>query len=112
MNIETERLVLESISPALVGRTVARDQTTDDNWHPEYPFEDELVPLAGLAATSSPDPVFTMYLIRRKSDSCAIGGFVSSDPQTTLGRWSSVTVSLHQSEVQILLPRPSVELLK
>ena len=37
---------------------------------------------------------------------------VSSDPQTTLGRLSSVTVSLHQSEVQVLLPRPSVELLK
>ena len=86
MNIETERLVLESISPALAGRIVARDQTTDDNWHPEYPFEDELVPLAGLAATSSPDPVFTMYLIRRKSDSCAIGGFGFFGPPDDTGQ--------------------------
>jgi len=31
MNIETERFMLESISPALAGRIVARDQTTDDN---------------------------------------------------------------------------------
>jgi len=112
MNIETERFMLESISPALAGRIVARDQTTDDNWHPEYPFEDELVPLAGLAATSSPDPVFTMYLIRRNSDLCAIGGFGFFGPPDDTGQGSSVTVSLHQSEVQVLLPRPSVELLK
>jgi RimJ/RimL family protein N-acetyltransferase len=75
MKIESERLVLESISPDLAQRIVAGDRTDDDNWHPEYPFEDELVPLAGLAASSSPDPVFTMYLIRRRSDGCAIGGF-------------------------------------
>jgi hypothetical protein len=60
MKIDSERLVLESISPDLPRRIVAGDQTDDDNWHPEYPFEDELVPLAGLAASSSPDPVFTM----------------------------------------------------
>jgi RimJ/RimL family protein N-acetyltransferase len=86
MNIETERLVLESISPAFAGRIVARDHTDDDNWHPAYPFEDELVPLAGLAATSLPDPVFTMYLIRRKSDSCAIGGFGFFGPPDVAGK--------------------------
>ncbi len=86
MNIETERLVLESISPALAGRIVARDQTDGDNWHPEYPFEDELAPLAGLAASSSPDPFFTMYLIRRKSDGCAIGGFGFRGPPDDAGQ--------------------------
>ena len=86
MNIETERLVLESISPALAGRIVARDETDGDNWHPEYPFEDELVPLAGLSASSSPDPVFTMYLIRRKSDGCAIGGFGFFGPPDDTGQ--------------------------
>ena len=86
MNIETEHLVLESISPALAGRIAARDQTDDDKWHPDYPLEDELDPLAGLAATSSPDPVFTMYLIRRKSDSLAIGGFGFFGPPDDAGR--------------------------
>lgn len=86
MDFETERLALDSISPALAGRIVARDQTDDDNWHPEYPFEDELVPLAALAATSSPDPVFTMYLIRRKSDGCAIGGFGFFGPPDDTGQ--------------------------
>ena len=86
MNIETERLVLESISPAVVGRTVTRDQTTDDYWHPEYPLEDELVPLAGLAATSSADHVLTIYLIRRKSDSCAIDGFGFFGPPDDTGQ--------------------------
>jgi RimJ/RimL family protein N-acetyltransferase len=86
MNIETEHLVLESISPALAGRIVARDQTDSDNWHPEYPLEDELDPLARLAATSSPDPVFTMYLIRRRSDSFAIGGFGFFGPPDEAGR--------------------------
>jgi RimJ/RimL family protein N-acetyltransferase len=75
MKIDSERSVLESISPDLARRIVASERTDDDNWHPEYPFEDELVPLAWLAASSSPDPVFTIYLIRRKSDGCAIGGF-------------------------------------
>jgi RimJ/RimL family protein N-acetyltransferase len=86
VEIESERLVLESISPDLARRIVADDRTDDDNWHPEYPFEDELVPLAGLAATSSPDPVFTMYLIRRKSDSCAIGGFGFFGPPDGVGQ--------------------------
>ena len=86
MNIETEHLVLECISPALAGRIAARDQTDDDKWHPDYPLEDELDPLAGLAATSSPDPVFTMYLIRRKSDSLAIGGFGFFGPPDDAGR--------------------------
>ena len=86
MKIESERLLLESISPDLARRIVAGDQIDDDNWHPEYPFEDELVPLAGLAASSSPGPVFTMYLIRRKSDGCAIGGFGFRGPPDDTGQ--------------------------
>ena len=74
MEIESLRSILENILPDLAGRIVARHQTDDDNWHPEYPLEVELVPLVRLAATSSPDPVFAKYLIRRKSDAYAIGG--------------------------------------
>jgi len=86
MYIETERLTLESISPDLAQRIVAGDRTNDDHWHPEYPFKDELVPLAGLAASSSPDPIFTMYLIRRKSDGSAIGGFGFRGPPDETGQ--------------------------
>jgi RimJ/RimL family protein N-acetyltransferase len=75
MHIESDRVILESISPALARRIIARCETADDHWHPEYPFEDELVPLGHLAATETPDDVFTLYLVRRRSDGLAVGGF-------------------------------------
>lgn len=86
MQIESDRLVLESISPELARRILAGDQAEGDNWHPEYPFEDELIPLAGLAAASSPDPVFTLYLLRRKADGYAIGGLGFFGPPDDDGR--------------------------
>lgn len=66
--------MLDVISPELARRIVARDEQPGDDWHPEYPFADELDPLRSLGAASSPDPVFTMYLIRRRSDGSAVGG--------------------------------------
>lgn len=74
MRINAARLTLESISPELARRIVAREPAANDAWHAEYPFEDELAPLQGLAADPDPDPVFTMYQIRRRSDGLAIGG--------------------------------------
>ena len=75
MVITTSRISLEPISPALARRIVDRDEHSDDHWHPEYPFVDELVPLQGLADSEEPDPVFTLYLLRRRSDGLAVGGF-------------------------------------
>jgi hypothetical protein len=80
MEIESLHSILENIFPDLAGRIVVDEQPDDDNWQPEYPLEDEVVPLVRLAATSSPDPVFTRHLIRRKSDAYAIGGFGSFGP--------------------------------
>ena len=74
MKVDAARLTLESISPELARRIVERDPGANDAWHAEYPFEDELVPLRGLAADPDPDPVFTMYQIRRRSDGLAVGG--------------------------------------
>ena len=65
---------LDPIDPALAARIVAREERAGDDWHPEYPFEDELVPLRSLAASDSSDPVFTLYAIP-DDDSLASGGF-------------------------------------
>ncbi|MGN6325462.1 GNAT family N-acetyltransferase [Pseudolysinimonas sp.] len=75
MIVTTERLVLESISPALAERIVAgAPLPTDAAWHPGYPFADELVPLRGHARVAEPDPIFTMYQVRTRDDGLAIGG--------------------------------------
>jgi RimJ/RimL family protein N-acetyltransferase len=66
-------LRLETISPALAARIVSGDSTNQDFWHPEYPLADELDPLRSLA-DATPNPVFTMYMIRQVSDGLAIGG--------------------------------------
>jgi RimJ/RimL family protein N-acetyltransferase len=68
------RTVLGVISPELARRIVARDEQPGDDWHAEYPFVDELDPLRALADSSGTDPVFTMYLVRRRSDGLAVGG--------------------------------------
>lgn len=86
MNIETARLRLESISPRLAAAIVAGRRTTKDRWHPEYPLVDELDPLQSLAANPAPDPVFTMYMIRRASDGLAIGGLGFFGPPDDSGR--------------------------
>ncbi|VXB87519.1 conserved hypothetical protein [Microbacterium sp. 8M] len=65
---------LDPIDPALAARIIAREERPGDDWHPEYPFEDELVPLRSLAARDSADPVFTLYAIR-DDDGLAVGGF-------------------------------------
>lgn len=60
--------------------------TAQDRWHPEYPLVDELDPLRSLAANPTPDPVFTMYMIRRASDGLPIGGFGFFGPPDDSGR--------------------------
>ena len=74
MIVETARLRLATISPALAARIVSGESTNQDFWHSEYPLADELDPLRSLAADATPDPVFTMYMIRQVSDGLAIGG--------------------------------------
>lgn len=86
MRINAERVTLESISPELACRIVTRDPAADDAWHAEYPFEDELVVLRALAENPNPDPVFTMYQIRRRADGLAIGGLGFFGPPDESGR--------------------------
>jgi RimJ/RimL family protein N-acetyltransferase len=86
MKIATERLTLETISPALARRIISGDERDNDRWHSEYPLVDELDPLTALAAETSPHPVFTMYLIRRTSDGLAVGGLGFFGPPDVSGR--------------------------
>lgn len=86
MSLRSARVALEPISPELAGRIVARDEHPGDDWHPEYPFADELDPLRSLAERANPDPVFTMYLIRRLADHLAVGGFGFFGPPDERGR--------------------------
>jgi RimJ/RimL family protein N-acetyltransferase len=85
MTLLGDRVALEPISPALAHRIVARDERPGDDWHPEYPFVDELDPLRSLAAESTTDPDFTMYLVRRRSDGLAVGGFGFFGPPDDTG---------------------------
>jgi RimJ/RimL family protein N-acetyltransferase len=71
-DLTTDRLVLHPITPDEAGRIVAGEREPD--WHPEYPFEDELDPLRSLAGAASPDPVFTLYQVRERASGLAIGG--------------------------------------
>lgn len=84
--IETARLRLASISPLLAARIVADRRAADDLWHPEYPLVDELDPLRSLAASTRPDPVFTLYMVRRVCDGLAIGGLGFFGPPDDSGR--------------------------
>lgn len=47
---------------------------------------DELVPLRSLASSAHPDPIFTLYLIRLRSDGLAIGGLGFFGPPDENGR--------------------------
>lgn len=83
--IQTARSTLEPITPALARRIVDHDEQPGDGWHPEYPWVDELDPLRSLARATAPDPVFTMYLLRRNSDGLAVGGFGFFGPPDETG---------------------------
>lgn len=73
-DVPTGRLVLHRIRPAEAARIIAGVPGPEDRWHPEYPFEDELAPLRGLAAAAAADPVFTLYQVRDRASGLAIGG--------------------------------------
>jgi RimJ/RimL family protein N-acetyltransferase len=85
MTLLGDRVALEPISPALAHRIILRDERSGDDWHPEYPFADELDPLRSLAAETAADPHFTMYLVRRRSDGLAVGGFGFFGPPDDTG---------------------------
>lgn len=70
----TEPVRLEAISPAEAARIAAGTPGPDDRWHPEYPFADELDPLATLSRTADPDPVFTLHRIVEQRSGLAVGG--------------------------------------
>ncbi|MGN7860334.1 GNAT family N-acetyltransferase [Microbacterium sp. 22303] len=75
---------LDPIDSALAARIITRDERSGDDWHPEYPFEDELVPLRSLAAREDADPVFTLYAIR-DDQGVAVGGFGFFGPPDETG---------------------------
>jgi RimJ/RimL family protein N-acetyltransferase len=76
MDITTGRLILHPLTPNEAAHIIARRPDDGDRWHPDYPFEDELHPLRHLAATDpiAVDPVFTLYMLRRREDGLAVGG--------------------------------------
>ncbi|WP_066460253.1 GNAT family N-acetyltransferase [Sanguibacter suarezii] len=74
MILTGSRVTLEPITPELAQRIVTREERPGDDWHPEYPFVDELDPLRSLAGSCEHDPTFPMYLVRRASDGLAVGG--------------------------------------
>jgi RimJ/RimL family protein N-acetyltransferase len=74
---------LDPIDPALAARIVAREERAGDDWHPEYPFADELVPLRSLASREEADPV-TLYAIR-DDEGVAVGGFGFFGPPDETG---------------------------
>jgi len=69
----TSLVTLEPISQLLASRIIAGLQFPGDNWHEQYPFADEIIPLQMLLALESPDPVFTQYQVR-DADGLAVGG--------------------------------------
>lgn len=86
MILRSDRLSLEPISPDLARRIVAREERAGDEWHHEYPFTDELGPLTSLSAAEPTESPFTMYLIRRKDDGLAVGGFGFFGPPDESGQ--------------------------
>ena len=86
MILRSERVALEPIAPQLAERIIARAQQPADQWHPDYPLDDELDPLRSLAASKHPDPVFSMYMLRRNSDNQVVGGFGFFGPPDGTGR--------------------------
>jgi RimJ/RimL family protein N-acetyltransferase len=86
MALPGARVTLDRITPELARCIVDRAEEPDDHWDAEYPLADELDPLRALAASTDPDPHFTMYVIRRSSDGRAVGGFGFFGPPDEQGR--------------------------
>ena len=80
MTITTDRLLLEPISPEYAARVVAGEPAPGDDWHPEYPFADEVGALRSLIAHPDQDEFFTLYVVRRIADGLAVGGIGFSGP--------------------------------
>jgi RimJ/RimL family protein N-acetyltransferase len=83
--LRSARLSLEPISPSLADRIIVRDERPGDEWHHEYPLDDEIDPLTALAAAGPTATPFTMYLIRRADDGKAVGGFGFFGPPDETG---------------------------
>ena len=76
--------MIERISRETAARIIARDEQAGDDWHVDYPFEDELVPLRMLVQHVDPHPVFTLYMIRDQ-DGLAVGGLGFFGPPDETG---------------------------
>lgn len=87
MDTTTERLILHPLTPIEAARIVGGRPGVGDHWHREYPFEDELELLRDLAATdpAAVDPVFTLYMVRRRTDGVAVGGIGFFGPPDAAG---------------------------
>lgn len=85
MSLEDRHVILTPITPSLARRIIDRDERPGDDWHPDYPFADELDPLTALAASEPTDSPFTLYAIRRPSDQVAVGGFGFFGPPDVTG---------------------------
>ena len=85
MMLADSHVLLTRITPAIARRIIDRAEQPGDDWHPDYPFADELDPLAALAASEPQDSPFTMYAIRRPDDRVAVGGFGFFGPPDETG---------------------------
>lgn len=74
MDVATQRLILHRIGPAEAARIVAGHRGPDEVWAPDYPFADEIDPLTSLAASEESDHPFTLYAVRERTTTMAIGG--------------------------------------
>lgn len=85
MTLSSSPVLLTRITPAMARRIVARDEEPGDDWHPDYPFVDELDPLEALAASESSASPFTMYAIREPATRLAVGGLGFFGPPDASG---------------------------
>jgi len=82
MDVTSELVTLHRISPVEAQRILARTPAEDDAWHAQYPFADELRPLAAHATNDSPEPVFTFYTVIENATGLAVGGIGFFGPPT------------------------------
>ena len=83
--LANSHVLLTPITPDIARRIIDRTEQPGDDWHPDYPFVDELDPLAALAASEPSETPFTMYAIRRPDDRAAVGGFGFFGPPDASG---------------------------
>lgn len=86
MDIASELVTLHRISPAEAQRILAQQPNEFDSWHEEYPFADELGPLAAHATNETPEPVFTFYSVIENATGLAVGGIGFFGPPDATGR--------------------------